>query len=132
MLRSKGFEKKKKGEGEKKQIIVTVVISDQGRKNQNKEQIYQEMGEGKTHIYIINLKKSYIKKKCNSNTNSWKVTTKKEVLLHRELKEWSNKHGKGRKKSVVANEVNHNNVVSKEKKKTKGTKQKNPNSPLKP
>ena len=113
MLRSKGFEKKK-GE-EKKQIIVTVVISDQGRKNQNKEQIYKEMGEGKTHIYYKFLKKYLKKKKCNSNTNSWKVTTKKEVLLHRELKERSNKHGKGRKKSVVANEVNHNNVVSKKK-----------------
>ena len=63
MLRSKGFEKKKKGE-EKKQIIdiVTVVISDQGRKNQNKEQIYKEMGEGKTHIYYKFLKK-YLKKK---------------------------------------------------------------------
>lgn len=56
MLRSKGFEKKKKGE-KKKQIIVTVVISDQGRKNQNKEQIYKEMGEGKTHIYYKFLRK---------------------------------------------------------------------------
>ena len=60
MLWSKGFEKKKKGGRKKKQIIVTVVISDQGRKNQNKEQIYKEMGEGKTHIKKKVNKKSVI------------------------------------------------------------------------